>query len=416
MRFFRSLLCTALLLTPVTAQAEADISDLFRDGTFGGQIRYRYEYVDQNGPTPVARDAKASTARLNLNFKTGSWKGLSGFIEGQRVQHLGDDSFNSTVNGKTAYPIVADPQSTELNQAWINWQPLSGLDFKAGRQAVNHDGQRFVGSVDWRQNDQTLDAVSVSFRHKDVLQASYGYIWNVNRIFSEKHPNGDLDAKSHWLRISHQWAPWLDTAAYGYFLDFDETPALSSASLGLRATGSKDLGDGLKVRYEAEYARQRDHANNPARYTEDYKHFAAYADFRTFSFGGGYEVLGGDGSASFQTPLATLHKFNGWADKFLTTPTSGLRDGYIHASFKPTSPVKWIQKPEAALTWHDYRGDSGGADYGSETNLSLSATFALPEGAPLKSVQGLIKYADYTAEDAPYTDTKKLWLQLNFPF
>jgi hypothetical protein len=35
----------------------------------------------------------------------------------------------------------------------------------------------------------------------------------------------------------------------------------------------------------------------------------------------GYELLGSDnGEYGFATPLATLHKFNGWADQFLGTP------------------------------------------------------------------------------------------------
>ncbi|MCH7821975.1 MAG: hypothetical protein IIA07_08160 [Proteobacteria bacterium] len=31
--------------------------------------------------------------------------------------------------------------------------------------------------------------------------------------------------------------------------------------------------------------------------------------------GVGYENLGGDGAYGFQTPLATGHAFNGWADQ-----------------------------------------------------------------------------------------------------
>ena len=36
---------------------------------------------------------------------------------------------------------------------------------------------------------------------------------------------------------------------------------------------------------------------------------------------------------SFQTLLATLHKFQGWADKFLTTPPNGIRDLYGSAGY-----------------------------------------------------------------------------------
>ena len=35
-----------------------------------------------------------------------------------------------------------------------------------------------------------------------------------------------------------------------------------------------------------------------------------------------------------QTPLATLHKFDGWADLFLTTPNKGLQDLYAGAAYR----------------------------------------------------------------------------------
>ena len=44
----------------------------------------------------------------------------------------------------------------------------------------------------------------------------------------------------------------------------------------------------------------------------------------------GYEVLGSDdGKKGFATPLATGHKFQGFADKFLTTPNDGVQDLYV---------------------------------------------------------------------------------------
>ena len=43
---------------------------------------------------------------------------------------------------------------------------------------------------------------------------------------------------------------------------------------------------------------------------------------------GGIEYLEGNGTIGFSTPLATLHKFQGFADVFLTTPASGITDAY----------------------------------------------------------------------------------------
>ncbi|MFT5806450.1 MAG: hypothetical protein ACI9LG_000713 [Moritella dasanensis] len=45
--------------------------------------------------------------------------------------------------------------------------------------------------------------------------------------------------------------------------------------------------------------------------------------------------MGSDsGDYGFATPLATLHKFNGWSDQFLNTPTQGLADLYLSVSSK----------------------------------------------------------------------------------
>ena len=58
---------------------------------------------------------------------------------------------------------------------------------------------------------------------------------------------------------------------------------------------------------------------------------------------GGYELLGSDdGKVAFNTPLATKHKFNGWADKFLGTPKEGLEDVYLTAKGK-VSGVNGLQ-------------------------------------------------------------------------
>ena len=43
----------------------------------------------------------------------------------------------------------------------------------------------------------------------------------------------------------------------------------------------------------------------------------------------GIEILANDKETSFATPLATLHKFNGFADQFLATPSQGLEDKFL---------------------------------------------------------------------------------------
>ena len=115
----------------------------------------------------------------------------------------------------------------------------------------------------------------------------------------------------------------------------------------------------------------------------------------------GYEVLGSDNNISLKTPLGTNHAFNGWADQFLTAPPEGLRDFYAALT------LTWLGV-KADVIYHDFKADSGGADYGSELDLSLTTKFG--ENYLLQA-----KYADYNADEFN-TDVQKFWLQFTLMF
>lgn len=401
---------------PTLAVAQDQLGHLFSDGAFSGQLRYRYEHVYQDGPPPVNHDANASTLRVNLGYKTGEYKKIRGFVEGQAIFHLGEDRFNDMVNGRTSYPTVVDPDIIELNQSWLSWSGISGVELKLGRQVLNLDNQRFIGSVDWRQNDQTFDAVIGSYSDASRrLQLQYGYIWNVNRIFGNDYPLGDLETISHILRSSYQFSTLLNVVAYGYWLDFDRLPSSSSRTIGLRTTGKAIITEALSFNYEAEYALQEDFASNPLSYSEGYNHLSIALAYKGIAAGLGRELLGGNNTIAFQTPLATLHKFNGWSDKFLATPATGLKDRYASLGYKFGEDKGLLAKTELAGIYHDFSGDSVG-DYGHELNVSLSKVFEYSSSTVFKTAVVTFKYADYTAKDAPYTDTQKVWLQLSTGF
>ncbi len=123
------------------------------------------------------------------------------------------------------------------------------------------------------------------------------------------------------------------------------------------------------------------------------------AILRGFVLQVGQEQLGGSGGPgeAFQTPLATLHSFNGWADKFLTTPDDGLNDSYV--SLETT-----LAKVKCQIVWHSFNADQGSDHYGDEFDAAVSY--------PLRKelVVGM-KYADYDADDFA-TDTRKFWVWL----
>ena len=123
-----------------------------------------------------------------------------------------------------------------------------------------------------------------------------------------------------------------------------------------------------------------------------------------YSLGAGIEVLEGDGARGFSTPLASLHKFQGWADKFLATPEDGVEDRYLNAGF---TLQRWgqLEALSALAGFHWYAAEYSSADYGSEINLQLQAKW--------RHFNGIIKYADYHA-DQLFFDTTKFWVQLEY--
>ncbi len=116
----------------------------------------------------------------------------------------------------------------------------------------------------------------------------------------------------------------------------------------------------------------------------------------------GWEVLEGNArDGQFSTPLATLHKFNGWADKFLRTPTDGLEDLYLSLS-GTAGKVAWT------AVYHDFSADEGGAGYGEEIDLQVTCK------APWQQAFGL-KTAFYDAGTfSADTDKIMFWTAYSF--
>jgi hypothetical protein len=110
----------------------------------------------------------------------------------------------------------------------------------------------------------------------------------------------------------------------------------------------------------------------------------------------------------FRTPYATLHAWNGWADRFLTTPANGLKDQFIQYKAK-RGP--WTYE----LAHHTYKAETNGAAYGKELDLVV-------EYKATAWLKVMAKAADYKADSAtptlgtPNKDLRKFWLQTSMNF
>jgi hypothetical protein len=180
----------------------------------------------------------------------------------------------------------------------------------------------------------------------------------------------------------------------------------SSQTYGLRATTVLPLSQAVKLSLAGSYARQSSYATTPFHFSADYA--AAEGKLSAYGLSGtvGYELLGSDGGLhAVQTPMATLHKFNGWADIFLAaTPNAGLQDVYggLAYSFPMVKAVKGLT---AQVIYHQYNAAHGSNDYGHEIDSAL--------GFKTGHIGWLVKYADYTARGFG-TNTQKIWLEADF--
>ncbi|MCF7708776.1 MAG: alginate export family protein [Verrucomicrobia bacterium] len=377
-----------------------DIPDTIENGKVLLEINPRYEFVDQDG----LEEANAFTVRTALGFKTGKLYGFSGLFEAEDVTIIGnEDNFNQAgLNpGGAGKAIVADPESTEVNRVWLgydNWD----TKLKLGRQRIIMDNARFVGNVGWRQNEQTFDGLSLNNKSLEHFDFSYGYVYNVNRIFGDDHPAGDFDSDSHILHGSYDGLSFGKVTAYGYLLDFkNDSPINSSDTFGASFVGKTPIAGDWSAKYHAEYAYQTDGGDNPIDYEASYLHLDAGAIYKEFDVGGGMEMLGSDdGNIGFSTPLATLHGFNGWADLFLATPPDGLIDTYVYSGVTMPYNIPF------RVFYHEFESDSGDTDYGHEIDAIVTKKIG-------KNWNLLTKYAFY---EGNLPDRQKLWLQVTFSF
>jgi len=388
------------------AFATQPLSTLITEGKPILDLRYRYEHVDQDN---TLNNANAQTLRTRVGFQSGKWYGLSALVEADNVSRIGDASYNSTRNGQGDYSVVADPDGSEVNQALLRYDHTYGSAV-LGRRRINLDNQRFIGGVAWRQNEQTYDGALLQLKPLTGLTLSYAYIDTINTIFGPGNGRFDtaanpanIDGHSHLLNAQYVLMPELIASAYQYRLGLDNLAAGGQSS---QTTGVRLNGVISGISYALEYAKQKDYADNPLKLDSDYYLAELGYTIQGVALKAGYEVLGGasgPGNRAFQTPLATKHAFQGWADIFLLTPANGIKDAYLGGS----AP---LLGGTLAAWYHDYRAERGSSHYGSEIDVSYA--HAIPG---VKGLVGLVKYAGYNADDVS-VDTDKLWVQLQYSY
>ena len=400
MRLAPSLLLSASLLAALPAAAQTvTLTPL-------AEARLRWERVDQRD-LPRRSDAVTARVRTGIAATAGPWSALA---EAQGNLAIVPDYFDG-VHPDAGRPLIGDPQSIGLYRAQVQYK-ADALTLTAGRQRIALDDERFVGTAAIRNNGQTFDAVRAELVPVKGVKADLSYVWGVRTVWGiDGTGTRPRSIGGNSVLANLGWATPIGTlTGFAYLIDADEATLqgyrLSSQTYGARLAGSRPLGT-ARIAYQASWARQSDYHRNPNDYAADYWLADVALDLNGPRLGGGYEVLGADRGqalASFQTPLSSIFKFQGWADKFTTTPADGVRDLYASTGWgwKQVGPVKALG---LSAIWHRFESDRLVRHYGNEIDL-------LAQGKVGRTTASL-RYADYQA-DRFGTDTQKLWLQLDW--
>lgn len=387
------------------------------------EFRYRFDHVEDEAR---ARDANASTLRTRLNYTSGAWNDLTGFVEMDNVSRIGDDRYNDNRNGKTLYATVPDPDGTDLNQAYLRYAGAGKAAVTLGRQRVGFDNHRIIGFTPGRQNEQTLDGLLVEYKGVDKLTANLGYMTRVNTSSGPDsgtppaQPPHERDLNMPMLHVRYDASSKIALTGYHFAMDFERdafnSQGSSQQTTGLRVTGKLPVSEKINVEYVTEAAQQSEHAGQPVSYDAGYWHGDLKLNLGSFYFGVGHETMKSDNGMRFITPLATL-KFHGLAEKFWQTPAGGIQDSWVSvggtlAGWRLMAKHHWLEQET------DVEAD--GSHFGQETNFT--AFRALGKNYQLLFVHALfdVKEGAYGnlafGPVARFDDTQKTYLALMAKF
>lgn len=394
------------ILAGTSSPVRADsLADFLARGRPVFDARYRYENVEQHG---FAHDADANTIRERAGYETAPIWGLKALVEIQATQHI-SSSFNDTINGRTSYPQIPDPEVFELNRLQLTYGGVPDMAATLGRQRINLDDQRFIGASAFRQNEQTFDAARVDYKGLQNFTATYAYIDRVNRVFGDRSPAGHFNGNIHLFNLAYDIADYGKLTSYAYLLDLGRSRTLSTATYGLQFGGAHPLGDAFALHYIGGYAHQTGYADNPLSLALDYWRLEGGVDYTDWSLTGGAETLGGNGVIGFSTPLATLHAFQGDADVFLSTPAQGIADRYAKLGYRTALNVLGaVRKLTLAGWYHAYEAAQGPGDLGHEFDFDAIAT--IDEHWRLDAA-----YAAYDGT-VTFASRNKTWLSLTYSY
>lgn len=370
-----------MLCSHVSANVLNDFNKALTEGTPSLELRLAYEYSDLDDPSGYD-SANSMTLRTRLGYRSGEFFHSNAFLQFHDMANPIDE-YRWPGGGDNDYDVVADPDGTRVQQVYVDFNLPAKTTLRPGRQEIVLDDARLIGNVDWRQNGQAFDAISLKSQAITDLTIYASYIDRVQTILlTDENLDGLILFNARYSGLADQ-----NITAFCYLL---ETQNKTSAARDSATYGARFNGKISALNYDITYAHQSDYKDGKDHEGDMVNAFLG-AKLEWINFGAGYSYISGQTSDSrpFDTLYSTAHKFNGWADVFLDTNggklAGGLSDYYAQAG------TEWMDTTfKAVYHYFDSTEEINGFDdaYGDELDFLIEKKIS-------KNLKVLAKYAYY---------------------
>lgn len=417
---FSSIFSSSSLLHAYEYIEEGSLSDedsiiaAIEKGETSLDFRFRYENARQ--PTVPKQDAQAATLRTRVGYQTQRYNLLSAYVQFDDVSAIpNDEDYNSGSNRQFDDVLIGEPDDTRLSQAWLNYD-VANTSLTYGRQSYSLNSGRMLGGDDWYQNEQVFTGLSISNQSLNYITFSYADFNEVEHAYSKFGGRADSSLNARLFDIHYRGFLLNDLSVYHLSIsDYDNDSNWETKTTGIYFSGiaggnngNRDSngsleGNDFSLSYQFEFAQQKDAGSNRLDYKANYLRFEVGAAYQNLGATIVHEKLGSDGSASFVTPLASLHNFQGSTGQAVDDALGNVAGGIVDKSI--TFSYRSSEKFLASITYHHFEYDeapSADNNIGSEYEASFRAQF--------ERYSFVVKYADYLADQVG-EDTRRVWLQ-----
>jgi hypothetical protein len=371
------------------------------DVTFSGQVRTRWEAVEQFGGAST-QEATSTTyggnnetddfvfssvrlaAKANINETT------KAFIQLQSTRNWGETGTGSIASGagedNASGTVNDNDSSVGVHQAYMEFKNFlnlpMGFDAKIGRQEVLLDGWRLFGNTIWTPGMQSHDMVRLDHKHDNVA-VTLGYI--LHQESGRSVDTGDQNDHDTWFGYTNIKGV-LGGQFSGYYIYWDQQQSTSNQAHQFHTIGGRQAGKLAGFDYRGEFYYQTGGENggwggrattvnpggrDPADFDMDAYMFGVRVGRTATGMASKpsltlfYDYLSGtsdkdarDGTVgSFNTIYDTGHKYYGLIDMFLGvgaggatgTQGMGLQDLAIKGKIKPMAG--WTLKADYHWFW-----------------------------------------------------------------